>query len=334
MYQHALGIDLHKRTSTWKLINNKHEVIWSRTVSCKPELLSVAARSLPVTISNLPIAIEPTCGWRWVSSLLEKEGGDLHIAHPYKLRLIADSSRKTDEEDAKILAEFLQMGYLPESWKAPDRVESWRRLVRTRVAFVQSRTRLKNQAESIITSLGPLTEPNNPELLEIVSLIEEHTNHIRNLEKLIKKIAEEQLITKLLMTMPSVGSITALSVLAEVGNFSRFSSADKLASYAGLVPSERSSGESVRHGRITKEGSKLLRTVIIETAIRFKPKYSSRLDEFFQRVKKTKGAMRARVALSRKLLIIMWSMVKNNKPFASSHDTVKMSDLVSNCLAH
>jgi transposase len=334
MYQHALGIDLHKRTSTWKLVNSKREVVWSRTVSCKPELLSATARSLPVTVSNLPIAIEPTCGWRWVSSLLEKEGGDLHIAHPYKLRLIADSSRKTDEEDAKILAEFLQMGYLPESWKAPDEVESWRRLIRTRVAFVQSRTRLKNQAESILTSLGPVSKPDNLELLEIVSLVENHTNHIHNLEKTIRKIAEEQPIAKLLMTIPSVGVITAVSILAEVGDFSRFTSAPKLASYAGLVPSERSSGESVRHGRITKEGSKLLRTVVIETAIRFRPAHSLTLNEFFLRIKKNKGAMRARVALARKLLVIMWTMVKNNQPFASSHDTVKMSDLVSKCLAH
>src|SRR5680860_1028220 len=119
-YSYALGIDLHKKKSTWKLVDSNRSVIWSKTVLCQPESLELALRRLPISAVKLPVALEPTCGWRWVSQLLEKGGCDVHIANPYKFRVIADSRQKTDEEDAKTLAEFLQLGYLPESWRAPD----------------------------------------------------------------------------------------------------------------------------------------------------------------------------------------------------------------------
>lgn len=328
MQTYALGIDLHKRKSTWKLVDTQRLVVWSRTVDCNYSSLLAAVSNLPTNTHNLKVALEPTCGWRWVSALLLKEGLDVRIANPYKLRLIADSTKKNDEEDAKTLAELVQLGYMPESWRAPDEIESWRSLVRTRTNFVHIRTRLKNQLESIVTSLGPLADFNTLEIKEICSLIKIHTESVKSLDSEIRRIAERNKTMKLLMTMPTVGPITAFSVLAEVGDFKRFNKAEKLASYAGLVPSERSSGESVRYGHITKQGSKLLRTTMIEAAIRFKPEYSKDLNDFLLRMKKTKGAMTARVALARKLLVVMWHMVNKDQPFVSSHDTVKSGDLV------
>ena len=156
-YPYALGIDLHKKQSTWKLVDKNHKVIFSKTVLCQPEDIEIALKSLPIKIDKLPIAIEPTCGYRWVDRILTSKGCDLHIANPYKFRMVADSKQKTDDADAKVLAEFLQLGYLPESWRTPEHIERWRTLIRVRVSLVQSRTRIKNQIEGLLTAECPLS---------------------------------------------------------------------------------------------------------------------------------------------------------------------------------
>ena len=331
-YPYALGIDLHKKQSTWKLVDKNHKVIFSKTVLCQPEDIEIALKSLPIKIDKLPIAIEPTCGYRWVDRILTSKGCDLHIANPYKFRMVADSKQKTDDADAKVLAEFLQLGYLPESWRTPEHIERWRTLIRVRVSLVQSRTRIKNQIEGLLTAECPLSSrkglPLDLKYQELSSIIKEHTDHIKNFDKEITKIVNNDPVCKLLLSVPGVGHISAFAIVAEVGDFSRFPDSGKLASFAGIVPSQRSSGETVRYGHIVKTGSKLLRTTLIETAMRFRPQYDHRLGVFFERVKKDRGAMRARVALAHKLLTIMYSLVKNNKPFVPSYDTAKLGDLV------
>ena len=330
-YSYALGIDLHKKQSTWKLVDKNHKVIFSKTVLCQPKDIEAALVKLPVSLNGLPVAIEPTCGYRWVDKLLTERGCDMHVANPYKFRVIANSKQKTDDADAKVLAEFLQLGYLPESWRTPDHIEKRRTLVRVRDSLVKARTRIKNQIEGLLTNECPITSrktlPPDLKFQELNSLIKEHTSHIKNFDKEINRIVIDDPVCKLLLSVPGVGPISAFAIVAEVGDFSRFPDSSKLASFAGIVPSQRSSGETVRYGHIVKTGSKLLRTTLIEAAMRFRPPYDHNLNVFFERLKKDRGAMRARVALAHKLLTIIYSMVKNNKPFVPSYDTAKLGDL-------
>jgi len=118
------------------------------------------------------------------------------------------------------------------------------------------------------------------------------------------------------MTIPGVGVITALTVLGEVGDFNDFTHPKKLAAFAGLVPKQRSSGATIRFGSITHQGSPLLRTALVECAMRIHSKGSPELFTFVERLKQNgTGAKKARVALARKLLCIMWSMVINNQSY-------------------
>ena len=114
---HTLGIDLHKHTSSWVLIDDRYRTLWKETVACHPEHISKTLKGLPVSPEKIRVALEPVCGWRWVSDLLEKSGMDVHIAHPLKVQLIAQSTRKYDEGDAQTLASLLQSGYFPEARK-------------------------------------------------------------------------------------------------------------------------------------------------------------------------------------------------------------------------
>ena len=126
-----LGIDLHKRSSVWILMDHNKKVLKELTVPCTPESVSKALALLPDK-ENMKAAVEPVCGWRWFSSMLEEEGIDVHIANPYKTRLIAESKLKNDRVDAKALAELLKVDYLPLSYKASDVVHNAREVVRYR----------------------------------------------------------------------------------------------------------------------------------------------------------------------------------------------------------
>ncbi len=341
-YPYALGIDLHKRTSCWTLVDSDRQLVWSKEeVPVSRAGVEAAMAALPVPVTGLPFAIEPTCGWRWVTDLLEARGLAPHIANPYRLRLIAESRKKTDAADSRILAEFLGLGYLPESYRCSDDIERLRNLIRGRAYLVQCRASLKSRLQSMVVSRGlePLrnrspkaltTLAKHPdfEFHESLVLLKEYTAHISVFDKTIDKEARGNETAQVLMTMPSVGRITALAIVAEVGLFSRFPTARQLASFAGLVPSEHSSGDTIRRGAITKTGSKLLRTTIIEAALRIREESAPDLYAFYLRIKKERGAMKARTALARKMLVIMWHMVKNNTSFDPSYSTAKREDLV------
>ena len=134
-------------------------------------------------------------------------------------------------------------------------------------------------------------------------------------DEFIEQEVGKHSIVKLLMSMPAVGPITALTVMAEVGDFARFPTAEKLTKFAGLTPRQRSSGGMIKFGSITHQGSPLLRTVLVETAMRIREGSTPELFAFIARITPTSGAKRARVALARKMLAIMWTIVKNNTPY-------------------
>ena len=326
-----LGIDLHKRTSTWVLMDEKRKVVWKNTTACHPFDISASIEKMPMPAGEIRIAIEPVCGWRWVTKQLEESGFEVHIAHPQKVRLIAESNQKTDFNDARTLADLLRAGMLPESHRVSDDIYELRVVLRERCFLVQQRTAVKNRLHGIATTQGlHLVDGENPlqkrgkkwiedgengTMQELLKIIDELNVHIDFLTKKLESSARSLPVVKLLMTMPAVGTITALTVFAEVGDFSRFAKAEKLASFAGLVPKQRSSGEKVRLGSITHAGSKYLRTTMVEAAMRIRSDSAPELFKILENLKPNCGAKRARIALARKMLAIMWTLVKNNAPY-------------------
>ena len=349
MYESYLGIDLHKKSSTWVLLNNARQVLLKRTVPCTPAEVAAALRALPVPADRIKAVVEPVLAWRWFSGMLMEAGIDVRIANPLKTRLIAESKMKHDILDAHTLAELVRADFLPEAYRAPDDIAHLRSLVRERKFLAHMRINVLCRLHGLIGSIGRHAFPHNPmrvpgqrqiresgcgELNEMLDLIKEIDNHIKPLNQRIAKLARTLPVPKLLLTMPGVGAFTALTVYAEVGDFSRFPSAEQLAAYAGLVPSQRSSAQHVRTGHITRMGSRILRSALVEAAFAIRPK-SAHLHQFYERLAATRGSKRARVALARKMLTIMWHMVATNTAYiAPSSDSVpKRVELVTR-LAH
>jgi len=342
-----LGIDLHKRISSWVLISENREVLYKQTVKCTPDKIAKAIDKLPLSdTDSCECTLEPVCGWRWVREQLIEAGFNTHTANPLKTKLIASSRMKYDSIDAQTLAELTRADFLPESYVAPNDVMELRALIRERVYLVHTRSGLKIRLKSLVdargyhelrdtclqkSKQGLLKSIGDEEINRLLSLIESMDKHIAPLDSAIQKFARKSELAKLIMTIPAIGPISATTIIAEVGDFSRFKSAKQLASYAGLVPSQRSSAGIAKHGRITKQGSKYLRTTFVECAMRIRDKESDApLYDFYQRVRKASSPMKARVALARKLATLVWYIATTNKVYNPLHskDSMNRNDSV------
>jgi transposase len=167
-------------------------------------------------------------------------------------------------------------------------------------------------------------------LQELHILIDSLTARITAFDIQCAELARTLPLAQILMTMPSVGVITALTVIAEVGDFTQFPSAKKLVGYAGLAPRQRSSGGRIKMGGITHEGSRILRSTLVETAMRIHSKGAPELHVMVARLTPVCGAKRARVALARKLLTILWKMGTALVPYDAHHVTSLCSTTLSN----
>jgi transposase len=140
-------------------------------------------------------------------------------------------------------------------------------------------------------------------------------DEIRLLSKQLRGLAGKDEEVKLLMTVPGIGYYSALLVKSEIGDISRFPFGDRLCSYAGLVPSTHASGNTVRHGGITKEGSRWLRWVMVEVAQTHVHRYDTSIIRVYSRIAERRGRRSAVVAAAHKLLLVCYSVLKNRRPY-------------------
>lgn len=322
-----VGVDWHKHTSTWVAIDKHRNKVYQRSWGCTPAEVTAAIASLPATPKEITLAVEPVCGWRWMTDICEQAGIDTRIANTIKLRQIAESGQKTDVNDACTLAELVRADYLPEAYKAPADVYELRALVRERAHFISQRVATKCRIQSICTARGAHETADQPlhktgrdrlytkdsMLFEMFQSLEELSAHVIHLEQRIADTVKTTNIYQILTSLPGVGPITAAAVCAEVGDFGRFKTASALISYAGIYPKERSSGNRKQYGSIAKAGSKVLRYSIIEAAIRVRDTESSHnLYTHYLAAKEDrhKTPKQARIVVAHKLLTIAWYLVR------------------------
>ncbi len=269
--------------------------------------------------SGTPVAFEAAFGWGWLVELLDDYGFEPHLVHPLACKAIASARLKNDKVDARTLAQLLRADLLPEAWIAPHDVRALRALLRHRAQLVRLRTLLRNRIHSVLADHG-LDRPagcwSGPGLdwlaslaLPVVSreviddclgLIEALESPVARLDAEIKARGKDDPRVEVLMVLPGVGVLTALTILAEVGDITRFSSARKLASWAGLTPTVRNSDRVVRHGHISKQGSAWLRWILCEAAQRAKrdPAFA----DVYWSIAKRRGKKIATTAIARRLL--------------------------------
>ena len=266
------------------------------------------------------VVLEACYGWYWAADTLAELGATVHLAHPLGVKGFAYRRVKNDERDAADLADLLRMGRLPEAWIAPPATRQLRELVRHRAKLVGLRSNLKCQVHAVLASAGvqvamaDLFGPRGRELLDRVALPAAMRAKTNSALRLIDAIDFEiDTFTKLaacrlradpgyaaVQAIPGVGSTLAAVFVAEIGDVTRFPGPAQLTSWAGLTPRHRESDTTVRRGRITKQGSKLVRWAAIEAVQRVPAR--SRIGAYRDRIAERRGRNQGKVAAARELL--------------------------------
>jgi transposase len=311
-----VGIDVHRKRSQVAVVDEGGEVLANRNVPNGVESVLGVIGGLP---SGTPVAFEAAFGWGWLVELLEDSGFAPHLVHPLQCKAIASARLKNDKVDAAILAQLLRADLLPEAWIAPPAVRQLRALLRHRAQLVRLRTLLRNRIHAVLADHGhdrPGGCWSGPGRAWLASLelpavsrevIDDDLAAIDALQPLIDRIdwevrqyARRDPRVKILTQLPGVGPFTALVLLAEIGDVSRFGSARKLAAWAGLTPTVRGSDRTVRHGHISKQGSAWLRWILCEAAQT--AKRSPQFAASYQNIARRRGKKIATTAIARKLL--------------------------------
>jgi transposase len=269
------------------------------------------------------VVVEATYGWYWVVDLLQANGARVHLADPQGLNW-GQRRVKNDERDAVDLADMLRLGRLPEAWIAPPATRELRELVRYRAKLVGLRSGLKAQVHAVMAKEGVLPavadmfcRAGNHQLdgmtlgdnytIRVESLrdlIEVYDREVTMLEREIHRQLRHHRGYRAIHAINGVGPTIAAILVAEIGDVTRFRSAEALCSWAGLTPKHRESDTTVRRGRITKQGSKLVRWAVIEAVSRYHG--GPKLAGDFRRIAERRGTNKARVAVARKVLTLVY----------------------------
>lgn len=328
-----VGADLHKKSITFCVVSRtdtKTKLLQTqRILCCEPEKIKQFFQSL----GTFQVTVEATLGYDWFAALAEKYASRVVIAHAGKLRIIAESTRKTDKIDARILADFLALDMIPEAWRPTPRVRQHRSLVRRRCKIQSRITSIKNTLHAILTRYNSdrtdlftrvgraaaqklqLLEEERWLVNDLFDDLDQTTKRLKSIDQRLVLFAAgasqvEQEARAVLATMPGVGPVTMDVVLAELGDVTRFRCADAVVSFAGLDPGVRESDGKRKELKLSKAGSPLLRWVLMELAHRVKIK-SPRWRRSFERISRRAGNKKATCAIARRLLLVMYAMLRD-----------------------
>ncbi len=320
MERQYVAIDLHLRRSLIVRENAAGEEIGVMRIDNDPVALSLAmAEAGP----NPEVAIEATYGWYWAVDALQAEGANVHLVHPFGLEW-GDRRVKNDYRDCHDLLTRMRLGKLPEAWIAPPEVRELRELVRYRAKLVALRTGLKAQLKAVLAKhclkppVNDLWGVAGPAWLDELDLPHAYTVRIESLRDLVGfydrevEMLEREIWGWLrddagyqaIQAIDGVGRVLAAIFVAEVGDVSRFPTPQKLCSWAGLTPKHRESDAKVHRGKMTKQGSKLVRWAAIEAVARTRG--GPKLQANYHRIADRRGFGIARVAAARKLLTLVY----------------------------
>ena len=332
-----VGVDLHKQSISLcvvELADRKRKVIERKRFRCDQE---VEMAEYFANLGPYQLVVEATASYEWFVQLVEPTADRVLLAHPGHLRVIAKSKKKTDKLDAQTLAEFLALDQIPEAWRPTPRVREHRTLVRHR-HYVQGRiTSVKNKLRRILSHYNAdqknLFSQAGRDYLAKIQLstadrfavellceeLDQHGERLRKVDKQLKAFAKQAPVAEreareVLDSMPCVGPVTIDVVLAEAGDIRRFGSQRKATAYAGLAPGIRESAGKAKQLGITKEGSRLLRTILVETAWRLVLK-TRRWGTLYEKLKARCGAKKAIVAVARRVWCVMVSMLRSGQKY-------------------
>jgi transposase len=326
---HYVGIDLHKRTLVVAVENDKGAVGRPVTLTCTD---TEKIQTFFENLRPLRAVIEASGSYRWLYDLLSPLG-EIVLAHPRRLKAIVEGRAKTDKLDAALLAKLLRVGMIPTAYVPPQRYLDLREICRSRSRLVQHTTQAKNELHAILSrrnihppfkttfcrgwirfvSMTDLGFVGNMARDEILRRMDHYQQEVEALDRALSEMAESYPEIQAIMDIPGIGLFSALLIVGEIGEPSRFQNARQVGAYAGLTPRVDQSGGHCYYGSITHQGSSWLRWTLVQAAMKA-ARHDKPLANLYTRIRKRSGAMIARVAVARKLAGICWFRLRHYQP--------------------
>lgn len=319
------GADLHKRVTQLAVLRDGHAPSQFRFPN-DPKTVDGVLRKLP---RGTKIAVEATGSWWWFIERARGMGHEVLLSHPKQTKAIAHARLKSDKVDAVMLARLLKADFLPTVWIPGEKERYVRELLAHRVRLVRTRTAVINELHAVyakrnievpgmiwhrirpmpwraeeLSGYAPRIVSENTELLKLIN------QQVQKLDKELTKAGQEDPQAKRLMTIPGVGATTAVAISSWIGDINRFPNAKKLVSYFGIAPKVRQSASRETHGHISKEGSGMVRWLLLQAALVGIRMSKGPARGHYIGVSRRRGKKIARIAVARKLLGTMYHMMK------------------------
>jgi len=340
-----LSVDYHKKYSHITVMDEKGEVLREGRIGNSVESVSKVFEGLDKpTIA----VVEATRNWTLMYDRLEMFADEVKLAHPKKVKAIASAKIKTDKIDSLVLAHLLRADLIPEAHVPNKEIRFIRSVLRQRMFFVRMRTMVKNRIHTLVDRYPEIERSKGMKAdlfgkagmewmrridlpsetrklldaeLEVIKALNER---VKASDRWVKELSKGNEEVSLLQTIPGIGKFFSLLLWVEIDGIDRFANPKKLASYAGLVPSTYASGGKTRHGRITKEGNKWIRWAMVEAVVpAMRKDYWVRGQ--YERLKGRHGSNRAKVALARKLLTVVYRVLKEKRSYLPVKDRIAQS---------
>jgi transposase len=336
------GVDLHAETITIAVVDAARKVCSRKRFSNRQ---SDEMRQFLSSHAPFDLTVEATASYEWFVQLVEPLARRVVLAHPGRLRIIAESTRKSDKLDATILAEMLALDQVPSAYRPTPRQREHRALVRHRHYLKQQITKTKNKIRRILghynqdrrdlfTKLGQLylkevqlsaadrfcLDQINDQRIALTAQVAEAERRLTSFAD--EGSPQEKKDRETLRSIPGMGFVITEVMLAELADPRRFSSEKEVAAYAGLVPGQRESAGKRKSLHIEKTGSALLRWAVVQGAWQL-VRRSPRWHAIYTRLKTRLGGKKAIIAVARRLLGLAFGLLKKQEkyrelPFATA----------------
>jgi transposase len=294
-------------------------------------------RQLAAQGAEVRVGMEASGQARWFERLVGELQFELWIGDAAEIQCKRPRKQKTDRQDAELILKLMLKNDFPQIWVPSWENRDLRQLLWHRHRMVQARTRIMNQLQAVALNEGlrckkRLWRKHGREQLEsirlatwasrrrhdLLELLERLNPTIAELTQAIEREAENRPEAQRLMTHPGVGALTALAFVLIIGTPERFGCGKQVTSYLGLVPLEKSSGNRRRLGHITKQGSSMMRFLLVEAAqvtVRCDPHWRSKYFHLMMR----RGRKIAKVAMARTLAVRLYWMWRKQWDYEQSH---------------
>ena len=325
------GIDVSLEQSSVCVLDGEGKIIREAKVASEPEALIAWFGSLGLAMTRIGLEAGPLSQWLFAAmkqaglpvELLETR----HVRNAFKTMPV-----KTDRKDARGIAELMRMGWFrPVHCKSISAQET-RAILTTRTLIEAKLRDVEMSLRGFGLKVGKTTPTNFAE--RIKELVSEHSNlqviadallavrevllrEFRSFEKRVRTMARHDERARLLMTTTGVGAVISLTYAAAIDDPARFKNSKQVGAHYGITPKRYQSGEIDYTGRISKIGDKSVRTALYQAAhiILTRPVKASALKSWAMQLAKRIGMAKAKVALARKLAVILHRMLVEGKPF-------------------